>query len=50
MKRRLEQHLLDIYYKGSVVRLLGRFGHKIDYRHVIWSLVRKPGAFRTLTT
>jgi hypothetical protein len=28
-----------------IPRLLGRNGHRIDYRHVIWSLVRKPGAF-----
>lgn len=26
-------------------RLLGRNGRRIDYRHVIWSLVRKPGGF-----
>jgi hypothetical protein len=26
-------------------RLLGTRQHRIDYRHVIWSLVRKPGAF-----
>lgn len=26
-------------------RLLGRNGHRIDYRHIIWSLVRKPGGF-----
>jgi hypothetical protein len=26
-------------------RLVGRNQHRIDYRHVIWSLVRKPGAF-----
>jgi hypothetical protein len=26
-------------------RLLGTGQHRIDYRHVIWSLVRKPGAF-----
>jgi hypothetical protein len=26
-------------------RLRGRNGHRIDYRDVIWSLVRKPGAF-----
>jgi hypothetical protein len=26
-------------------RLRGESGHRIDYRHVIWSLVRKPGAF-----
>lgn len=26
-------------------RLIGRHQHRIDYRHIIWSLVRKPGAF-----
>ena len=26
-------------------RLRGRGGHRIDYRHIIWSLVRKPGGF-----
>lgn len=26
-------------------RLRGRNGRRIDYRHVIWSLVRKPGGF-----
>jgi hypothetical protein len=29
----------------SVERLIGRFGHRINYRHIIWSLVQKPGAF-----
>jgi hypothetical protein len=28
-----------------VERLLGSGGHRINYRHIIWSLVRKPGAF-----
>lgn len=37
-------------YRGTVQlltmpRLLGKGQHRIDYRHVIWSLVRKPGAF-----
>src|SRR5690348_10387026 len=37
-------------YVGSTVvftlpRLLGKQQHRIDYHHVIWSLVRKPGAF-----
>jgi hypothetical protein len=37
-------------YHGTVrllttERLLGKGQHRIDYRHVIWSLVRKPGAF-----
>jgi transcriptional regulator with XRE-family HTH domain/ribosomal protein S21 len=29
----------------TLPRLVGRQQHRIDYRHVIWSLVRKPGAF-----
>jgi hypothetical protein len=29
----------------TMPRLLGESKHRIDYRHVIWSLVRKPGAF-----
>jgi Mu transposase-like protein len=29
----------------TMPRLLGRGQHRIDYRHIIWSLVRKPGAF-----
>jgi hypothetical protein len=29
----------------TMPRLRGEKGHHIDYRHVIWSLVRKPGAF-----
>ncbi len=37
-------------YVGSAIvftlpRLVGKQQHRIDYRHVIWSLVRKPGAF-----
>ena len=39
-----------MFYKGeeqlTMERLLGKNGHRINYRHVIWSLVRKPGAFR----
>jgi hypothetical protein len=26
-------------------RLVGKHKHRIDYHHIIWSLVRKPGAF-----
>ena len=41
---------LEVFYKGekqlTMERLLGKNGHRINYRHVIWSLVRKPGAFR----
>ncbi len=29
----------------TLERQRGRGGHRIDYRHIIWSLVRKPGAF-----
>lgn len=45
---RLFEHRLEVYYAEklelSCERLRGR-GARIDYRHVIWSLVRKPGAF-----
>ncbi len=46
--RLYEDHLVVFY--GNVVvqemaRLRGRSHHDIDYRHVIWSLVQKPGAF-----
>jgi len=40
---------VEVLYQGTVVermpRLRGGREHRIDYRHVIWSLVRKPGAF-----
>ena len=40
---------IDVYYNRtfveSIVRLSGRAGHCINYRHVIDWLVRKPGAF-----
>ncbi|MHC4481831.1 MAG: IS21 family transposase [Planctomycetota bacterium] len=47
----VHQHpdLVEVYYRGQLVermpRLHGPREHRIDYRHVIWSLVRKPGAF-----
>jgi hypothetical protein len=39
-----------VVYHGTVrqlevERLRGEGGHRINYRHVIWSLVQKPGAF-----
>ena len=41
---------LDIYYAGqlieSVPRLIGNDAHRVNYRHVIDSLLRKPGGFR----
>lgn len=40
---------LEVLYGGclrqTVERLLGENGHRINYRHVIDSLVRRPGAF-----
>jgi hypothetical protein len=47
---RIYDDRLEVRFAGvlqaSIERLLGRLGHRINYRHVIWSLVRKPGAFR----
>ena len=46
---RVYEDRLEVFYGGqqqlSVERLRGRNGHRINYRHIIWSLVRKPGAF-----
>lgn len=49
VKVRLFEDKLEVTYAGVIQlaceRLRGRNLHRIDYRHVIWSLVRKPGAF-----
>ena len=41
---------LEVEYAGEVIvrlpRLSGHGAHRIDYHHVVHSLVRKPGAFR----
>ena len=46
---RMRAETLEGYVGTSLVftlpRLVGKHQHRIDYRHVIWSLVRKPGAF-----
>jgi hypothetical protein len=46
---RVRAETLEAYlgatYLLSAPRLLGKGQHRIDYRHIIWSLVRKPGAF-----
>jgi len=46
---RIYETRLEVRYAGKlelvVDRLLGRNKHRIDYRHIIWSLVQKPGAF-----
>jgi hypothetical protein len=40
---------VEVFYRGKLVetmpRIHGDKDHRIDYRHIIWSLVRKPGAF-----
>jgi hypothetical protein len=49
LKVRVRSETLDLYHGPVLVltlpRLPGRNRHRIDYRHLIWSLVRKPGAF-----
>jgi hypothetical protein len=49
VEARLDAESVEIWYGGermaAMERLRGRGGRTIDYRHVIWSLVRKPGAF-----
>jgi hypothetical protein len=46
---RIFEERLEVWYASSlqltIPRLRGRNGHAVDYRHVIWSLVRKPAAF-----
>jgi hypothetical protein len=46
---RLYADQVEIRYGGKVMdtlpRLRGEQACRVDYRHVIWSLVRKPGAF-----
>lgn len=42
---------IEVFYKGRLTEQMLRIRgeektYRIDYRHVIWSLVRKPGAFR----
>lgn len=46
--RIFDRHL-EVFYGGglqfSIERVRGQKRHRINYRHVIWSLVQKPGAF-----
>jgi transcriptional regulator with XRE-family HTH domain len=46
---RVRAETLEVYlgtaHLHTLPRLHGYGQHRIDYRHVIWSLVRKPGAF-----
>lgn len=47
---RIHSRTIDLLYRGEVIERLertrGRQHPRIDYRHMIASLVRKPGAFR----
>lgn len=49
VKVRLFEDHLEVRFRGTLQleceRLVGRNLRRIDYRHVIWSLVRKPGGF-----
>jgi hypothetical protein len=46
---RVHPDTVEVYFRDKLVetmaRLRGEDQHHIDYRHIIWSLVRKPGAF-----
>jgi len=46
---RVFERVIEVYYSQKkqlvIERVTGRNGHRINYRHVIWSLVQKPGAF-----
>jgi hypothetical protein len=46
---RMFERVIEVYYSQKkqlvIERVTGRHGHRIHYRHVIWSLVQKPGAF-----
>jgi len=49
VEARQHPDVVEVFYRGKLVetmpRLRGEREARIDYRHVIWSLVRKPGAF-----
>lgn len=49
VKARIFDGHIEVWYGQShqltMPRLRGEGGRRIDYRHVIWSMVKKPGAF-----
>ena len=49
VEARLSAETVEVWYAGEKVeqlpRLRGRGKHRVDYRHIITGLVRKPGAF-----
>ena len=50
LRVRVLADIVELEYRGERVavmeRLVGTDKHRIDYRHIIHTLVRKPGAFR----
>jgi hypothetical protein len=52
VKVHVYERYVEVYCHGQqqlrCERLIGAGSYRIDYRHVIWSLVRKPGAFHRL--
>jgi hypothetical protein len=49
VEARVHANTVEVWFKGRLIetmpRLRGSGRHRIDYRHIIWSLVKKPGAF-----
>ena len=49
VEARVYADVVEVRFANKTVetmpRLRGESAHRVDYRHVIWSLVRKPGAF-----
>ena len=49
VEARVHPNVVEVWYRGQVVQTMPRLRkgdeHRIDYRHVIGWLVRKPGAF-----
>jgi len=49
VEARVHADVVEVLFRNKLVetmpRIRGEKDHRIDYRHVIWSLVRKPGAF-----
>ena len=46
---RISERMIEVRFKGKIQlkcdRLIGEGKARIDYRHIIWTLVRKPNAF-----
>lgn len=49
VEARQHADVVCVYYKGKLIETMPRVrkedGVRIDYRHIAWSLARKPGAF-----